>query len=430
LKTGRDVVVAALLGAEEFGFATAPLVALGCIMMRVCHLDTCPVGVATQNPELRKKFSGDPSHVVHFMRFIAQEMREIMAKLGVRTVNELVGRTDLIEPKKAIAHWKAKGLDLSNILYRPKVADDVGRYCQIPQDHGLDQALDTTALLQLCKPAIERGERVEATLPIRNVNRVVGTITGSEITRKYGAAGLPEDTITLKFQGSAGQSFGAFVPKGMTLVLEGDANDYVGKGLSGGKIVVTPPQGSTFVPEENILIGNVAFYGATGGEAYIHGMAGERFCVRNSGVRAVVESVGDHGCEYMTGGRVVVLGPTGRNFAAGMSGGVAYVLDEKGDFANHCNKEMVDLETVDGAEAEEVRSMIKRHSDTTRSQKAWKILSAWKEFLPRFVKVMPKDYKRVLEAMDRVSKAGMSGDEAVMAAFKENARDLARASGN
>ncbi|HSA60511.1 MAG TPA: glutamate synthase large subunit, partial [bacterium] len=430
LKTGRDVVVAALLGAEEFGFATAPLVVMGCIMMRVCHLDTCPVGVATQNPELRKKFTGDPEHVVRFMRFVAQEMREIMAKLGVRTVNELVGRTDLIEPKKAIEHWKAKGLDLTNILYRPKVADDVGRYCQIAQDHGIDQSLDATALLDLCKPAIERGEKVAATLPIRNVNRVVGTITGSEVTRKYGAEGLPEDTIQLTFQGSAGQSFGAFIPKGMTLILEGDANDYVGKGLSGGKIVVTPPKGSTFVPEENIVIGNVAFYGATGGEAYIHGMAGERFCVRNSGAHAVVESVGDHGCEYMTGGRVVVLGPTGRNFAAGMSGGIAYVLDERGDFANHCNKEMVDLEKIDDSEAEAVKSMIKKHYDYTRSQKAWKVLSSWKEELPKFVKIMPRDYKRVLEAMDRVTKAGMSGDEAVMAAFKENARNLARASGN
>ncbi|HEX5036667.1 MAG TPA: glutamate synthase large subunit [bacterium] len=430
LKTGRDVVVAALLGAEEFGFATAPLVVMGCIMMRVCHLDTCPVGVATQNPELRKKFTGDPAHVVNFMRFIAQEMREIMAKLGVRTVNELIGRTDLIEPKKAVAHWKAKGLDLTNILHRPKVDKDVGLYQQIPQDHGIQDALDTTTLLKLCKPAIEKGQKIRATLPIRNVNRVVGTITGSELTRKHGANGLPEDTIQLKFQGSAGQSFGAFVPKGMTLVLEGDANDYLGKGLSGGKIVVTPPAGSTFIPEENIIIGNVAFYGATGGEAYIHGMAGERFCVRNSGVRAVVESVGDHGCEYMTGGRVVVLGSTGRNFAAGMSGGIAYVLDEKGDFANHCNKEMVDLEPLAGDEAEEVKSMIKKHSDYTRSQKAWKILSAWKDFLPKLVKVMPRDYKRVLEAMDRVTKAGMSGDEAIMAAFKENAQSLARAGGN
>jgi len=430
LKTGRDVVIAALLGAEEFGFATAPLVVLGCIMMRVCHLDTCPVGVATQNPELRKKFTGDPAHVVHFMRFIAQEMREIMAKLGVRTINELVGRTDLLEPKKAVAHWKAKGIDLSNILYSPKVDDSVGRYCQIPQDHGLDVALDNTTLLKLCKPALEKGEKVDATVPIRNVNRVVGTITGSELTRKYGSGGLPDDTITLRFQGSAGQSFGAFVPRGMTLNLEGDANDYVGKGLSGGKIIVTPPKGASFVPEENIIIGNVAFYGATGGEAYIHGMAGERFCVRNSGVHAVVEGVGDHGCEYMTGGRVVVLGKTGRNFAAGMSGGVAYVLDESGDFANHCNKEMVDLEAMDEKQAEEVKSMVKKHYDATRSQRAWKILSSWKDYLPKFLKVMPRDYKRVLESLEKVKSQGLSGDEAVMAAFKENAQSVARAGGN
>ena len=263
LKTGRDVVIAALLGAEEFGFATAPLVALGCIMMRVCHLNTCPVGVATQDPELRKRFTGDPAHAVNFMRFIAAEVREIMAQLGFRKLTEMVGRADLLEPKEAIEHWKARGLDFTNILYQPKVPDEVGRYCQIPQDHGLDKALDNTTLLQLCQPALERGEKVSATLPIRNVNRVVGTIVGSELTRRYGAAGLPEDTIQLQFQGSAGQSFGAFLPSGMTFMLEGDANDYLGKGLSGGKIIVYPPEGSTFVPEENIIIGNVALYGAT-----------------------------------------------------------------------------------------------------------------------------------------------------------------------
>jgi glutamate synthase (ferredoxin) len=430
LKTGRDVVIAALLGAEEFGFATAPLVALGCIMMRVCHLNTCPVGVATQDPELRKRFTGDPAHAVHFMRFIAAEVRELMAQLGFRKLTEMVGRADLLEPKDAIEHWKARGLDFTNILYQPKMPDDVGRYCQIPQDHGLDKALDNTTLLQLCQPALERGEKVSATLPIRNVNRVVGTIVGSELTRRYGAAGLPADTIQLRFLGSAGQSFGAFLPGGMTFVLEGDANDYLGKGLSGGKIIVCPPEGSTFVPEENIIIGNVALYGATGGEAYIRGLAGERFCVRNSGVNAVVEAVGDHGCEYMTGGRVVVLGSTGRNFAAGMSGGVAYVLDEAGDFARQCNQQGVTLERLeDAAEIEQIRLMIHRHSQFTRSQRAFKVLALWEQMTPKFVKVMPRDYKRMLQAIATAEQAGLSGDAAVMAAFEANAKDLARIGG-
>ena len=432
LKTGRDVVIAALLGAEEFGFATAPLVALGCIMMRVCHLDTCPVGVATQNPELRKKFTGDPAHAVHFMKFIAEEVRELMAQLGFRNVNEMIGRTDKLDSKKAIEHWKGKGLDFSNILYQPNAPDEVGRYCQIPQDHGLDKALDNTTLLKLCKPALESKKPVRATLPIQNTHRVVGTILGSELTRRYGAEGLPEDTIRLHFQGSAGQSFGAFVPKGMTLILEGDSNDYIGKGLSGGKIIVYPPKGSTFRPEENIIVGNVAFYGATGGEAYIRGMAGERFCVRNSGVNAVVEAVGDHGCEYMTGGRVVVLGPIGRNFAAGMSGGIAYVLDEKGDFKGRCNPQMVELEKLEdeAAEIEQVHEMIRRHAEYTKSDLAWKVLDLWDEMLPKFVRVIPKDYKRVLLAMTKMKEAGLSGEEAIMAAFEENKRDLARVAGN
>ena len=277
-------------------------------MMRVCHLDTCPVGVATQNPELREKFAGDPAHVVNFMRFIAQEMREHMAELGFRTINEMVGRSDRIEMRRAVEHWKAKGLDYSAILYQPKAGPEVGRYCQIPQNHGLENALDNQVLLDLAAPALERREKVKAKLDIRNTNRVVGTILGSEVTRRFGPQGLPEDTIHFHFQGSAGQSFGAFIPPGVTLELEGDANDYFGKGLSGGKVILYPPEGSTFVPEENIIVGNVAFYGATNGEAYIRGMAGERFCVRNSGVRAVVEGVGDHACEYMTGGRVVVIG--------------------------------------------------------------------------------------------------------------------------
>ncbi|WP_248928770.1 glutamate synthase large subunit [Paenibacillus hamazuiensis] len=431
LMTGRDVVIAALLGAEEFGFATTPLITLGCIMMRVCHLDTCPVGVATQNPELRKKFTGDPQHVVHFMRFVAQDMRELMAELGFRTVEEMIGHTEILETKKAIEHWKAKGIDLSPLLHQPDVSEDVGRYCSIPQDHGLDRSLDVTELMDICAPALERKEHVHAILPIRNVNRVVGTILGSEVTRRYGLNGLPHDTIRLHFNGSAGQSFGAFVPKGITLSLEGDANDYVGKGLSGGKIVIFPPENASFVPEENIVIGNVAFYGATDGEAYIRGIAGERFCVRNSGVRAVVEGVGDHGCEYMTGGRVVVLGPTGRNFAAGMSGGIAYVLDEDGTFAGRCNKEMVLLEQLEETyEAEEVRNMIQHHETFTGSTVADRILQNWEEYMWKFVKVIPKDYKRMFEAIERVKRSGLSQQEAMLVAFEENMKDVSRVAGN
>jgi glutamate synthase (ferredoxin) len=399
-------------------------------MMRVCHLNTCPVGVATQDPQLREKFTGDPEHTVNFMRFIAQEARELMAQLGFRSINEMVGRTDILEPKKAVEHWKAKGLDFSKILYQPEVGPEVGRYCQIPQDHGLEKSLDMTVLLDLCKPAIENGEKVKATLPIKNVNRVVGTILGNEITKRHWH-GLPEDTVHLHFQGSAGQSFGAFVPKGVTLELEGDANDYLGKGLSGGKIVVYPSVGSTFVPEENIIVGNVAFYGATSGEAYIYGIAGERFCVRNSGVNAVVEAVGDHGCEYMTGGKVVVLGLTGRNFAAGMSGGVAYILDEQGDFATRCNTSMVGLEKLeDSEEIDALYQMIQNHADYTGSQKASKVLASWQEIVPKFVKVMPRDYKRVIQALKNALASGLSGDEALTAAFEENARDVARIGGS
>ena len=430
LKTGRDVAVAALLGAEEFGFATAPLVVLGCIMMRVCHLNTCPVGVATQNPTLRARFTGDPDHIVNFMRFVAEELREIMAKLGFRTLNEMIGRTDKLIPWKAIEHWKAKGLDLTPILHQPEVGPEVGRYRQIDQDHGLEKSLDVTRLLEICGPAIERGEQVRADLPIRNVNRVVGTIVGSEVTKKHGPNGLPEDTIYLKFTGSAGQSLGAFMPHGMTIELEGDANDYFGKGLSGGKIIVYPPKDATFVAEENIVIGNVALYGATSGEVFVRGMAGERFGVRNSGVNAVVESIGDHGCEYMTGGRVVVIGKTGRNFAAGMSGGIAYVLDEAGDFPTRCNPDLVGLEKLEDAdEVEEVWKLIQRHRAYTNSARAAKVLADWKSLVPKFVKVMPKDYKRVLQAMKKVEEQGLSGDQAIMAAFEENIRDVARVGG-
>ena len=423
LKTGRDVAIAALLGAEEFGFATAPLVVMGCIMMRVCHLNTCPVGVATQDPKLRKRFTGEADHVVNFMRFIAMELREIMAKLGFRKLEDMVGRTDKLIPWKAIEHWKASGLDLTPILHRPDMGPEVGRFRQQDQDHGLEKSLDVTKLLEICKPAIERGEKVRADLPIINVNRVVGTIVGSEITKQHGPAGLPEDTVHLKFNGSAGQSFGAFIPKGMTLELEGDANDYFGKGLSGGKLIVYPPKTATFAAEDNIIIGNVALYGATAGELFARGVAGERFAVRNSGVNAVVEAVGDHGCEYMTGGRVVILGKTGRNFAAGMSGGVAYVLDEAGDFATRCNMELVALEKLEDAdEIEQVWKLIQRHQTYTQSGRAAKILGDWKNFLPQFVKVMPQDYKRVLLSLKKVESQGLSGDEAIMAAFEENVK--------
>jgi glutamate synthase (ferredoxin) len=430
MKTGRDVAIAALLGAEEFGFATAPLVTLGCIMMRVCHLNTCPVGVATQDPQLRAKFTGDPEHTVNFMKFIAQELREIMAQLGFRTLNEMVGRTDILEPKTAIAHWKAKGLDFSKILYQPEVGDDVGRYCQIPQDHGIEKSLDMTVLLDLCKAAIENGEKVKATLPIKNINRVTGTILGNEITKRHWE-GLPEDTIHLHFQGSAGQSFGAFVPKGVKLELEGDANDYLGKGLGGGKIILYPSKASTFAAEENVIVGNVVLYGATSGEVYIRGKAGERFGVRNSGVDVVVEGIGDHGCEYMTGGRVAVLGETGRNFAAGMSGGVAYILDENGDFATRCNMSMVGLEKLeDPEEIADLRELIQKHVDYTQSQKGMKVIAAWKEMVPKFVKVMPKDYKRVLQAIEEAIASGLSGDDALIAAFEANSRDVARVGGS
>ena len=420
LKTGRDVAIAALLGAEEFGFATAPLVTLGCVMMRVCHSNTCPTGVATQDPNLRKNFSGKPEYVVNFMRFVAQELREIMAQLGFRTLNEMVGRCDVLQANKAIDHWKAQGLDFSNILHQPKVSLKVGRYCTEQQDHGLEKSIDMTKLLDLCQPAIERGEKVSAELPITNVDRVVGTIVGNEITRSHGANGLPDDTVSLTFNGSAGQSFGAFVPRGITLKLSGDANDYLGKGLSGGTIIVYPPEGSTFRAEENIIAGNVAFYGATSGTAYIRGMAGERFCVRNSGVNAVVEGVGDHGCEYMTGGSVVILGRTGRNFAAGMSGGIAYVLDEQGDFASRCNTEMVGLELLDDSDAASLKALIEKHAESTGSSRATMMLIDWQNVLSQFVKVMPKDYKRVLQALERAKATGLSGDDALAAAFEEN----------
>ncbi len=396
LKTGRDVVIATLLGAEEYGFATSALIVSGCIMMRVCHLNTCPVGVATQDPVLRAKFTGKPEYVVNYFRMIAEEVRELMARLGFRTIDEMVGRRDKLDMHKAIEHWKAQKLDLAPILMMPEVPEHVITRHVHAQDHGLDKALDNL-LLELAKDALEHKTPVELQLPIRNANRTVGTILGSEVTRRYGFEGLPEDTIKIRFTGSAGQSFGAFLPNGITMTLEGDANDYFAKGLSGGHIAVFPPAASTFNAEDNIIIGNVALYGATSGEAFIRGVAGERFAVRNSGAIAVVEGVGDHGCEYMTGGRVVVLGRTGRNFAAGMSGGVAYVVDEEGDFPQRCNLQMVDLETFeDSAEEKSVRDLITRHAELTKSARARYILDNWKKFREKVVKVMPLDYRRVL----------------------------------
>lgn len=428
LKTGRDVAIACLLGAEEFGFATAPLVTLGCLMMRVCHKNTCPVGVATQDPILRKKFMGAADAVVNFMRFVAEELREHMAKLGFRSINEMVGRVDKLEMRKAVDHWKAKGLDYSRILYKPAVGPEVGNYCMMKQDHLLDRALDNTELLERCKPALEKGEKVTVDLPIINTNRVVGTILGAEVSRRYGAEGLPEDTIRLNFTGSAGQSLGAFAPQGITIKVEGDTNDYCGKGLSGGKIIVFPPKDAPadFVAHENIITGNVALYGATKGELFAAGVAGERFCVRNSGAHAVIEGVGDHGCEYMTGGSVICLGSTGRNFAAGMSGGVAYVLDSENDFERlHLNREMVNVYRLiecGDAEIAHVRSRIEQHVNYTDSARGKAILADWDTIVPQFVKVLPQDYERVLNALSRAEERGLKGDDAIQAAFEENVK--------
>ncbi len=430
LKTGRDVVIGALLGAEEFGFATAPLVSLGCLMMRACHLNTCPVGVATQDPELRKRFAGDPQHAVNFMTFIAREVREHMARLGFRTIDEMVGRSDRLEMRPALDNPKARNLDLSRVLAQPRVPDSYGRRRLIAQEHNLDASLDATTLLGLAAPALTEGLPVHASLPIRNVNRVAGTMLGSEVTRRWGRDGLPDGTIRLDFRGSAGQSFGAFIPPGMTLSLEGDANDYLGKGLSGGRIVVVPPVEGPFVAHENVIVGNVVLYGATAGEAFIRGIAGERFAVRNSGATAVVEGVGDHGCEYMTGGRVLVLGRTGRNFAAGMSGGIAWVLDADGAFASRANTELVSLEPLDDEDREEVRALVERHRELTGSEQAAALLADWEASAATFVRVIPNDFRRVLEAQARMRAAGLDPDAAEMAAFEENAADLARVGGS
>ena len=408
LKTGRDVAIAALLGAEEFGFATAPLVASGCIMMRACHLNTCPVGIATQNPELRKNFKGTPEHVINFMYFVAQELREIMAKLGFRTVEEMVGQSQKIKTARAIDHFKAKGLDLSSILHKPESKRPL--YNTETQDHGLDNVLDFE-IIRLAHPAIYRKEKMNYHFDIKNTDRSVGAILSNEISKIYGDTGLPEDTLKLYFTGSAGQSFGAFATKGITMKVTGNTNDYLGKGLSGAKLIVKTPEEATFESEENIIVGNVSLYGAINGEAYINGIAGERFCVRNSGATAVVEGVGDHGCEYMTGGKVVVLGKTGRNFAAGMSGGIAYVLDPTDEFKNgNCNMEMINFEKIERNEAKELKQLIKNHLKYTQSELAYRILDDWENYLPKFVKVMPTDYKKALE---RIAEEQMSNSTSI-----------------
>ncbi|WP_026314035.1 glutamate synthase large subunit [Actinomadura flavalba] len=412
MKTGRDVVIAALLGAEEFGFATAPLVVSGCIMMRVCHLDTCPVGVATQNPVLRERFSGKPEFVVNFFEFVAQEVREYLAALGFRSLDEAVGHVEMIDTREAVDHWKAAGLDLSPILHRPQVADGAALRQVTGQDHGLEKALDNT-LIQLAEGAIAFGDKVTLDLPIRNVNRTVGTMLGHEVTRKWGGEGLPDDTIDIAFTGSAGNSFGAFVPRGITLRLTGDANDYVGKGLSGGRITLRPPADAAFEAEQQIIGGNVLLYGATAGELFARGIVGERFCVRNSGATAVVEGVGDHALEYMTGGRTIILGRTGRNIAAGMSGGVAYVLDL---VTERVNGEMVDLEPLTGEDADFVRGLVEKHAAETGSTVAEKLLADWDSAAARFTKIMPRDYRRVLQAAEAARAEGRDVDEAIMAA--------------
>ncbi|MCP3939522.1 MAG: glutamate synthase large subunit [Actinomycetia bacterium] len=419
LKTGRDVVIAALLGAEEFGFATAPLVVSGCIMMRVCHLDTCPVGVATQNKTLRKRYSGKAEFVVNFFEYIAEEVREYLAELGFRSLEEAIGRVDCLDTTNAVEHWKADGLDLSPILHVPESPWEQDRYCTKTQDHGLDRALDNDLIRESAK-ALDGGEPVVIESPISNVNRTVGTLLGYELTKRHGGAGLPDGTIQINFRGSAGQSFGAFVPRGISMHLEGDANDYVGKGLSGGRLVIRPPHDlpEEFVAEESTIAGNVIGYGATGGEIYLRGLVGERFCVRNSGATAVVEGVGDHGCEYMTGGRVVVIGSTGRNFGAGMSGGTAFVYDPDDVFHRNLNNEMVDLEHMSEEDALLVREDLRRHRDVTDSPVANTILERWHSRRRHFKKVMPRDYKRALEAIAIAEETGRDIEEAVMAAAR------------
>ena len=412
MKTGRDVVIAALLGAEEFGFATAPLVVSGCVMMRVCHLDTCPVGVATQNPELRKRFSGKPEFVETFFEYIAEEVREWLAKLGFKTIEEAVGQVEILETKDAVDHWKASGLDLAPLLKAPLLTGE--RKNTDVQNHGLDAALDNK-LIELSAAALAKGEPVRLEIPVRNVNRTVGTMLGAEITRKYGGAGLPENTIDISFHGSAGQSLGAFIPKGLTLRLYGDANDYVGKGLSGGRVIVRPDEKATFESQKNVIAGNVIGYGSTSGEIFIRGVVGERFCVRNSGAIAIVEGVGDHGCEYMTGGVAIILGSIGRNFGAGMSGGVAFVLDLDPRLVN---PEMVDVLEMTETRSTQVNEIISKFHAETGSVIAHELISDWKKQSKRILMVMPRDYAKVLAAMERAEREGTNVDEAVMEATR------------
>ena len=409
MKTGRDVLIAALLGAEEFGFATAPLVVSGCVMMRVCHLDTCPVGVATQNPELRKKFTGKPEFVETFFEYIAEEVRQLLAQLGFRKLEDAIGQVEMLDTKAATDHWKASGLDLSPILQAPIGNGD--RKNTTVQDHGLSAALDNE-LIKLSKDALENGKSVRLDMPVRNVNRTVGTMLGSEVTRKFGGAGLPANTIDITFHGSAGQSFGAFIPSGLTLRLYGDSNDYVAKGLSGGRVIIRPDEKASFKSNQNVIAGNVIGYGATSGEIMISGVVGERFCVRNSGAHAIVEGVGDHGCEYMTGGSVIVLGSTGRNFAAGMSGGMAFVLDLQPSLVN---TEMVDLLSLPATKEEFVRSSISNFFVETGSQIAKDLLADWEKSKSRITLIMPRDYARVLEVMAKAQREGLPVDSAVMA---------------
>ena len=420
LMSGKDVLVAALLGAEEFGFATAPLVTMGCVMMRVCNLDTCPVGIATQNPELRKRFRGKPEYVINFMEFIAKELREYMAKLGVRTVDELVGRTDLLKEKSVILEEKGKNIDLTRVLNNPYTSEKI-EYCKKSvYDFGLEKTVDESILLKEFKDAIKSGRKKTVTLNITNIDRTLGTILGSEITRNN-EDGLEEDSLKVKCNGSGGQSFGAFIPKGLTLEIEGDSNDYFGKGLSGGKLIIYPPREAKFKSEDNIIIGNVSLYGATSGKAFINGVAGERFCVRNSGAIAVVEGVGEHGCEYMTGGRIAILGKTGKNFAAGMSGGIAYVLDEDRDLYMKLNKELIVSEEITSkSDAQELKTMIEEHVNATNSPKGKEILESFEEYLPKFKKILPKDYDRMLKSIASFQAKGLSYEEAQIEAFYEN----------
>jgi glutamate synthase (NADPH/NADH) large chain len=411
MKTGRDVVIAALLGAEEFGFATAPLVVSGCVMMRVCHLDTCPVGVATQNPELRKKFTGKPEFVETFFEYIAEEVRELLAELGFKTLDEAIGQVEILNTRKAIEHWKASGLDLAPLLIAP--IDKSSRKNSTTQDHGLTAAMDNQ-LIELAKASLEKTTPVKIELPVRNVNRTVGTMLGAEISRKFGGVGLPAGTIDLTLHGSAGQSLGAFIPSGLTIRLFGDSNDYVGKGLSGGRIIIRPDEKSKFASHENVIAGNVIGYGATSGEIFISGVVGERFCVRNSGATAVVEGVGDHGCEYMTGGTVVVLGKTGRNFAAGMSGGRAFVLDLDQKLIN---PEMVDVIAIPSDQDEKLHKLIEDFYNETNSSIAKALLSDWATTKNRISLVMPRDYARVLDIMSKAEREGLPVESAVMAAI-------------